>query len=215
MADKETKPVEGEKVEVSLQLLADMQKQMSDLERKVAEGEAKNAGLEELFAKGAGTEGEPKLREKKSFEPKFRTVRIREYAIAGGPEKGFVVGWTNKGAYEEVDRTGVSPQIVNFIDVIFHGQEKTKEGKIKAEKIKLLDLLNKGSQVHCKILETKRVDNKVPTGEQINVSVFDPQHGLIETGDVIDSYVVMSDIKYKIQIPGTVEPVWIDAVFVN
>lgn len=215
MADKESKPIEGEKVEVPLQVLADMQKQMAELERKVAEGEAKNAGLEELFSKGASTEGEPKLREKKSFEPKFRTVRIRQYEVAGGPQKGFVVGWTNKGAYQEVDRSGVSPQIVDFIDVIFHGQEKTKDGKIKAEKIKLLDLLNKGSQVHCKILDTKRIDNKIPTGEQINISVFDPQHGLMETGDVIDGYVVISDIKYKIQIPGTVEPVWIDAVFVN
>lgn len=214
MENKDKKP-EEDVVEVPLSLLTKMQEQMAELERKVEEGEAKNAGIEELLAKGVSAEGETKLREKKSFEPKFRTVRIRKYPKAGGPELGYVIGWTNKGAYQEVDRSGVSPQIVDYIDVIFLGDEKTKEGKIKAEKIKLLDLFNFGVQVHCKIVNTKRNDEKIPTGEEIDVTVFDPQHGLVSTGDKIDGYVTMSDIQYTIQIPGVTGDVVVDGTFVN
>lgn len=211
MADKEEKTIE-----VPEALLVGMQEQMAELERKVAEGEAKNAGIEEILAKGVPTNEEQKLREKKSFEPKFRTVRMRKYPIAGDDTNlGWVVGWTNKGAYQEVDRTGMSPQIVDYIDIIFLGQEKTEEGKIKAEKVRLLDLMNKGQQVHCKIVETKREDIPVPTGEEIDVSVFDPQHGLISTGEKVDGYSVFSDIKHKIQIPGVAEAVWVDSLYAN
>lgn len=210
-------PKKDEKVEVPLKLLEEMQKSMAELERKVAESDAKNAGLEEMFSKGAETEGKDKgLREKKNFEPKFRTVRLRQYPIAGNvDDQGYIIGWTNRGAYQEVDRTGVSPQTVDFIDVVFLGHEKTKDGKIKAEKVKLLDIMNKGTQVHCKILEMKRDEKKVATGEEINVSIFDPAHGLVETGDVIDGYVTFSDIQYKIQVPGVADPVWVDGKFVN
>lgn len=202
-------------VEVPLNLLTKMQEQMAELERKVEEGEAKNAGLEEMFSKGVSSEGETKLREKKNFEPKFRTVRIRKYPKAGGPELGYVVGWTNRGAYQEVDRSGVSPQVVDYIDVIFLGDEKSKDGKIKAEKIKLLDLFNNGIQVHCKIVSTKRNDEKIPTGEEIDITVFDPQHGLISTGEKIDGYITMSDIQYTIQIPTVSGDVVVDGAFVN
>jgi hypothetical protein len=190
-----------------------LQEQIADQDRKIADMEARNAGLEEMFAKGATVSGEPVIREKKNFEPKFRTVRIRKYPVAGG-ELGYVIGWTNKGAYQEVDRSGVAPSIVDYIDILFLGHEK-KDGKLQAEKVKLLDLLNKGVQVHCKILKTDKEINKVPTGEEINVSVFDPQHGLVQSGDVIDGYVTFSEVKYTIQIPGVDEPVIIDSTFCN
>lgn len=208
---------EEKKVEVPLKLLEDMQAQMADLERKVEDSNAKSAGLEELLAKSPETTGEPKLREKKSFEPKFRTVRLRKYPIAGDTTNlGYIVGWTNRGAYQEVDRTGVRPEIVDYIDIVFLGVEKTKEGKIKAEKVRLLDFINNGVQVHCKILETKREDDiRVPTGEEIDVTVFDPAHGLVQTGDKIDGYVAYSEISYKVQIPGQTEPVWIDSTYCN
>lgn len=203
-------------IEVDPDVLAKMQEDMANLERKVADQEARNVGIEEILAKSADAPNEPKLREKKSFEPKFRTVRLRKYPIGGDINNmGYIIGWTNRGAYEVIDRSGATPQVVNMIDVIFYGQEKTIDGKIKAESIKLLDLYNNGKQVHCKILEQIRKEEKEPTGEEIDVTVFDPNHGLVSTGDKIDGWVAHSEIKYKLQVPGIDEPVWIDATFVN
>lgn len=206
---------DDKKIEVSEKVLVKIQEDLAAQEKKIADMEAEREGLTQLLEK-AGTTGEAKLREKKSFEPKFRTVRVRKYPIAGDNENlGYVVGFTSRGAYQEVDRSGVAPTIVDFIDVIFLGHEKGENGKLKAEKIKLLDFMNRGIQVHCKIVEQKKEEKSVPTGEEINVSVFDPQHGLVATGDVIDGYVTYSDIQYKIQIPGVVEPVWIDSLYCN
>jgi hypothetical protein len=207
------KPKAEEKVEVPLKLLTEMQEQLASQEKRIADSELKAAGLAEIINQ-ADTTDAPKLRERNTKEPKFHTVRLRKYPKAGGDELHYVKGWTNKGAYQEVDRTGVSPQIVDFIDIIYLGDETTKEGKIKAEKVRLLDFLNKGQQVHCKIIETKNEPVKIPTGEEIQVVTFDPQHGLTTTGDLIDGYVVQSNIKFKINVPGHGET-WIDSEFVN
>jgi hypothetical protein len=219
MADDKTKPNLGDQeevVSVPSKLLIKMQEDMAMMEQKIADNEAKSAGLEELFSKSAEAGTEPKLREKRDFTPKFRTVRIRKYAIAGDFENlGYVIGWTNRGAYEQVDNTGITKQIKNFMDIIFLGQEKTADGKIKTEKVEVLDLMNKGIQVHCKIVDEKREDKKVETGEVIDVSTYDPKHGLVDTGEQIDGWVAYSEIKYKIQIPGIVDPIWIDAEFLN
>ena len=203
-------------VEVPADTLLKMQEQMAAMEQKLADQDAKNAGIEEILAKTAEAVTEPKLREKKNFEPKFRTVRLRKYPIGGDDTNlGYIVGWTNRGAYQVVDRSGVSPQTVDMLDVVFLGQEKNANGKVKAESIRLLDLFNKGQQVHCKILETKREEIKTPTGEEIDVTVFDPAHGLMATGDKIDGWVAYSEIKYKLQIPGVEGETWIDATFCN
>lgn len=218
MNEDEKLKKEEETVQVPLKDITAIQERMANLEREVEEGKAKNAGLEEMFGtiKGAETESQEKLRGKKTYEPKFRVARVRKFPIAGDSNNlGYVVGWTNKGAYQEVDRTGVTATIVDFIDVIFLGQEKTPEGKIKAEKVRLLDLMNKSEQVYCKILEMKREDKPVPTGEEINITTWDPQHGLVQTGEMIDGYVVYSDIQVKVQVPGIKEEVWIDAKFLN
>lgn len=204
-------------VQVPQETLVKLQEQMAKQEQAMEDMRAKNAGLEALINnKGADAEGDKKLRQRKNFEPKFRTIRLRKYPIAGDFENlGYVIGWTNRGAYQEVDRSGVSPAIVDYIDIFFLGQERTKEGKLKAEKVKLLDLFNKGIQVHCKIIETKKEEKMVPTGEEIDISVFDPQHGLISTGEKIDGYFTYSDTKYIVQIPGVDKPVIIDSEFVN
>ena len=213
---EDIKKEEEKKVTVSAKTLLAIQEKMAEQDRKIADMEAKNAGIEEIMAKSAEAGTEPKLREKKNFEPKFRTVRLRKYPIAGDIEnQGYIIGWTSRGAYQTVDRSGVRPETVDMIDVIFLGQERNAEGKIKAESIKLLDLYNKGQQVHCKILEQKKEDIKVPTGEEIDVTVFDPAHGLVATGDKIDGYIVNSEIKYKLQIPGVEGETWIDSVFCN
>lgn len=215
MAPKKEKD-EEQKVEVPLSELTKMQEQMAALEQKVADNEAKNAGLEEMFAKSADTTGEPKLREKKSFEPKFRTVRLRKYPVAGNVEDlDFIVGWTNRGAYQEVDRSGVSPQIVDYIEVIFLRNAEPTDGKIKAEKIKLLDLMNRGMQVHCKIIKMDRVEKQIPTGEEIDVTIFDPAHGLVSTGEKVDGFVTQSEIKCTIQIPGKDGVTVVDGLYVN
>lgn len=205
-------------VAVPQSVLTAMQEQMAALEKKDADREAQMAGFEAMIEAGKSAEGsdEPKLRKGKSFEPKFRTVRIRKYPIAGEYEnQGYVVGWTSRGAYQEVDRSGVTPQVVDFIDVIFLGHEKTEDGKIKAEKVRLLDLMNKSVQIHCKILDTRKEVREVPTGEEIDVSMFDPQHGLVATGEKVDGYTAYTDIVHTIQIPGIEKPVEIDAMFCN
>ncbi len=203
-------------VQVPQSLLTKMQEQMAELERRDANRDAEIAGLKEMAAAGATTEGEKGLREKKNFEPKFRTVRIRKYPMAGDfSNLGYVIGWDNRGAYQEVDRSGVSPQVVDFINIFFLGHDRTPEGKLKAEKVRLLDLMNSGVQVHCKIIDMKRTDIKIPTGEEIDVSVFDPQHGLVSTGEKVDGYYAQSQIKYTIQIPGVEKVTEIDGSFVN
>lgn len=209
---------EGEQV-VDSKVLESVLSGQASLEIALEEERAKRAGLEEMMASmsTAPTTGEQKgLREKKNFEPKFRTVRIRKFPIAGDVENmGYIVGWTNRGAYHKIVQTGMGPREVNFIDVLFLGKERNAEGKLQAESIQLLDLINKGEQVVCKIIKTEREDNKVPTGEEIDTTTWDPQHGLVMTGDKIDGYVVESDIKYTIQVPGVAEPIIIDAKFCN
>jgi len=213
---KENEGAKEKTIEVSEKSLLAMQEKMAEMERQREEDRSKMAGLEELFSKGATPVGEGKLREKKNFEPAFRTVRIRKYPIAGDYENlGYVIGWDHRGAYQEVDRTGVTPQVLDFINIFFLGKERGENGKLKAEKVKLLDLMNNSVQVHCKILETKKNIIKVPTGEEIDVSVFDPQHGLVSTGDRVDGYFTQSEVKYTISIPGIDKPVEVGGEFVN
>lgn len=204
-----------EMVSVPSSLLADIQKRLTDAETTAANAEARAAGVESMLAdsKSADPLGEKKLREKKNFEPKFRTVRLRKYPIGGG-EPGFVIGWTKKGAYQEVDRSGVAPLVVDYIDVIFLGHEKNAEGKPVAEKVRLLDLLNKGEQTNVKILKTVRDDIAYETGEEIHVTTWDPQHGLVDTGETVDGYFKMSDITYTVDVPGF-GPVEVNGDFVN
>lgn len=214
MADDKDK--KDEKVEVPMSALTKMQEQMAEMERKLVEVESKNAGLEEQFLNKPSTEAKNELRTKKDFEPKFRTVRIRKYPIAGDVTNlGYVVGWTNRGAYQKVDRSGVSPQIVDFIDIIFLGRERDKDGKLQVEEVKLLDLFNNGIQVHCKIIKIDRKEVAVPTNEEIDISVYDPTHGLVQTGEKIDGFVTYSDLKYTVQIPGVEGEHVIDALFLN
>lgn len=211
MADKDK-----DVVEVPLKALTEMQEKMAEFERRDEENRGKIAGLEELFSTKPEAEGASGIRKKNDYQPKFRTVRLRKYPIAGDfDNQGYIVGWTNRGAYQEVDRTGVSPQVVDYIDVIFLGQEKTKDGKIKAEKIKLLDMLNKGVQVHCKIVKMEKDVREIPTGEELSVNVWNDKHGLVSTGETIDGYIIQSEIMYTIQIPGVEGTIDIDGVFVN
>ncbi len=215
--DKTVVLKEGEVV-VDQKTLVAIQEQMAGMEKKLADEAAARAGLEEIVQAQAEADasGKPKIRERKNFEPQFRTVRIRKFPIAGDVTNlGYVVGWTSRGAYQEVDRTGVSPQVVDFLDVIFLNHERNGEGKLQAEKVKLLDFLNKSEPVHCKIVKIDRRDEKVPTGEEIDVRTFDPAHGLVDTGEKIDGYVMVSEISYTVQIPGIAEPVVIDGRYLN
>ena len=208
---------EKQTVEVPVADFVKLQETLATLEKRDADRDAEMAGLRQLTEDGKGAEvsGDGKLREKKSYEPKFRTVRIRKYPMAGKfDDLGYVVGWTNRGAVQEVDKSGITPQFVDMIEVFFLGHEKNKEGKLQAEKIRLLDLLNKGEQVHCKIVSIKKDDKKVPTGEEINVTTWDPQHGLVATGDIIDGWVGFSDMTYTIDIPG-VGQTEISGLYVN
>lgn len=192
-------------------LIAQMQKQMFDMEKRLEEESLARAGLEEIVAtqQGASENGAP-LRERKTREPKFRTLRLREFPIGGDfNNKGIVIGWTNRGAYQEVDKTGLRPEIVDYIDIFFLDHDA------KPEKVRLLDLLNNGVQKHYKIKsknETK--DVKILTGEEIEVTAFDDAHGTVGTGEMIDGFVGHSDITYTIEIPGHAD-IEIDQLYVN
>lgn len=182
--------------------------QQAAMEKQLADEAAKRAGLEEMVAaqQGADTTGEKKLREKKTFEPAFRTVRLRKYPKNGDHTNlGYVVKWSN--ARQTVDRSGVAPRIVDVVDIEF------LDGA--TETVSLLDLLNRGEQIDCKIVDRKENLRKIETGEEIRVSTFDPKHGLVSTGEVIDGLVTKIDVTYTIQIPGLPDPVEIDAQYVN
>lgn len=219
--DNEPKPIvlKAGEVVVDQTTLQKIQDQMTKLEQEVADAQAKAVGIEDILAQQGAVDapdGEKKLRERKNFEPAFRTVRLRKYPMAGDIENpGWVVGWTNRGAYQKVDKTGVAPVLVDYIDIIFLGHEKNAEGKLQAESVPLLDLLNKGDQVYCKIVEVKKTPHKDPTNEEINVTIWDPAHGLVATGDIIDGYVAYTDIEYTVVVPGVKDPVKVDGKYVN
>lgn len=205
-------------VVVEQSVLTKILQDQASLEKRITDEEANRKGLEELFAANNSEEvvGGNKLRLKKNFEPAFRTVRIRKYPMGGDPEKlGYVIGWSDRGAYHKVDRSGVNPQVVDYIDVFFLGHERNEEGKLQAESVPLLKLLNDSTQVHCKIIEVKKVPRIVPTGEEINVTTWDPQHGLIQTGDIIDGYIGFTDMTLVVQIPGVEGTTEIDEKYVN
>lgn len=208
---------EGEIV-VSQKTLTEVLERVGTAEKLAADATAKAAGIEAILEAGkdAGTTGEGKLRERKNFEPAFRTVTLKKYPIAGNVEdKGYVIGWDNRGAYQQVDRSGVAPVVIDYINIFFFGKERNKEGKLTAEAVPLLSLLN-AEEVTCKILEIKKgpVDKR-PTGEEINITVWDPKHGLVETGETIDGWVGFTPISYVIQIPGVAEPVEVDEKYLN
>lgn len=195
-------------------VLVKLQEQIASLEQKVEDGAAKNAGLEELF-RTADTTGEPKIREKKDFAPKFRTVRLRKYPVGGDfNNMGVVIGWSDRGAYQEIDTAGITRQVVDYIEVFFLNQEKSESGKRKAEKVKLLDLINNSTQLVCKVVNEKKETKHVETGEEIEVTEFDPKHGLVGTGEKVDGFYTYSDIQYELQVPG-VGQIWIDSKFCN
>ena len=156
------------------------------------------------------------MKKKTNFEPKFRTVRLRTYPIAGNYDnQGVVIGWSNRGAYQDVDGSGIPGQKTDYLEVMFLDHEKNKDGKLLFEKVKLLDLFNNGVQKHYKIISKETSVREEATGEQITVSMYDPKHGLVNTGEVVDGYVAYSDVTYTIEIPGRKEPLVIDGMFVN
>ncbi len=211
---------------VDADVLTNILKKQAEQDIELENMKAKNAGMEELWEaeKGVSPTGEKKLRERKSYEPAFRTVKLRKYPIGGDVEKlGYVIGWTNRGAYEKVDRSGISPVVINYLDIVFL-DELTMEAKrtlvdgkdvVLAEAVPIKDLLNQGIPVNCKIIERRMNTRKVPTGEEINVTMWDPAHGLMQTGEVIDGYVAVTDLEYVIQIPGLIKQLTIDGKYVN
>lgn len=220
---------------VDQKTLATVLEKQAEMEKILAEKDSRMAGLEEMFAadRGPDTVGaeKGKLRERKDHEPQFRTVRLRKYPMAGDvTNQGWVIGWTDRGAYHKVDKSGVSAQLVDWIDIIFLDHEKGEDGKLVAESVPLLDLLNKGEQVHCRILDIKdykgqsfkpsypstfQAEKKVGTGEEIRIKTFDQRHGLMESDETIDGYVGFTDLRYVVQIPGRAEPFEIDGKYVN
>lgn len=233
--DKEPVPVvlkEGEVVVDQKTLSAILEKQAlmeTDLENE----KLKRVGLEELFAAESGKTTEPGLREKKNTEPTFRTVNLRKYdpTNSGDPDKeDFIIGWTPRGAYRKgVDNGLGGKEFVEFLDVIFLNSEK-KDGKVQAVSVPALDVMNSGHRVACRVLDIKdykgnsfkptypptgQAERKVATGEEISITTWDPKHGLVDSGEIIDGWVAFSNLTFLVQIPGRAEPYEIDQRFVN
>lgn len=222
----EPKPVvlkPGEVI-VSQDLLQKTLESVAELERQREEDKGRMAGIEALMAadgKDDSPTGEKGLRMRKNYEPAFRTVRIRQYPIAGDFENlGYVVGWSNRGAYSKVVDTGVQKEKVDYIDIMFLDPEtgearRSAEGVLQAEAVPLLSFLNDGVQKHCKIVSVDKNDRLEPTGEEIKVVEFDPAHGMMETGETIDGYVGFTDRTFTIQIAGIAKNVVVDEKYCN
>lgn len=199
------------KVEVSASVLEGIQRQMLTMETEIQNQKGVIAGLTEINTAGGD---DKKIREKKSFEPKFRTVKLRKFPVAGNyDDQDYIVGWSDRGAYQQIDRSGLSPQIIDVIDVMFLRNLNSKPQRY--EVIKLLDILNKGEQVSAKVVEKKVKNVPHETGEEIDVTLFDPAHGLMSTGDKVDGVTMMPDNEYVIQIPGVIDPLTIKEKFLN
>lgn len=234
MADDSTKPpvvLKDGEVVVNQQTLTSILEGQASLEKKLADETARREGLEAMFAeKSTDVMDEKGLRRRKTFDPAFRTVAIKKFQLGEGAEDfRYVIGYTNRGAYQKVDKSGLAPVNVDYIDVILLGDERDENGKLKAVTVPLLTLIN-SPEVDCKILETKDYTGKpfrltypatgqgeklMPTGEEIAATTFDPKHGLIQTGEMIDGYVGFTDLTFVIQIPGVSDPLEIDSKYVN
>lgn len=219
-------------VVVDQKTLTNILEGQAKLETALANETSKREGLEAMFA-SKDTEAamdEKGLRRRRNFEPAFRTVAIKKLSIGENAEDfRYVIGYTDRGAYPVVDRTGVAPIIVDFIDVILLGAERTDNGKLQSVTVPLLTLIN-SPEVNCKVLETKDYTGKpfrltypatgqgeqlVPTGEEIAATTLDPKHGLVTTGEIIDGFVGFTNLTFVIQIPGVADPLEIDQKYVN
>lgn len=238
MAEEPEKKVlrDGE-IAVSEKTLTTILENQAKMDKDMEDLRLKNQGLEDAISeKGALTVGGEKLRERKNFDPAFRTVTMKKYPMKGDPENlGIVIGWSNRGAYQKVDKSGVSAQYVDYIDVFFLGHERDENEKLQAESVPLLSLMG-AAEVTCKVLQVRDYEGnaykirysalaeeggerpgerKVRTGEEVKVTTWDPRHGLVETGETIDAWVAFTDLTFVIQIPGINEPVEVDAKFLN
>jgi len=83
-------------VEVSEDMLTGLHRRMLELEKQAETQDGIIAGLKEVNeSKDDGV----KLREKKSYEPKFRTARLRKYPVAGNfDDQDYIIGWSDRGA---------------------------------------------------------------------------------------------------------------------
>lgn len=218
---------------VSAKTLETIQEQMATMATDLENEKLKRAGLEELFAAESGKTTEPGLREKKNMEPAFRTVSLRKYdpTNSGDPDKeDFIVAWTPRGAYRKAVDNGLGgKEFVEYLDVIFLNGEK-KDGKVQAVSVPALEVMNSGRRVMCRVLDIKdykgqsfkptypqthQAERKVATGEEIQITTWDPKHGLVTSGETIDGWVAFSDLTFVIQVPGHSEPLEIDQRFCN
>lgn len=223
---------EGETV-VPVKTIEAIQEQMATMAIELENTKLKAAGLEDLFAAESGKTAEPGLREAKNTEPAFRTVSLRKYdpSNSGDPEKeDFIIAWTPRGAYRKwVDNGSGSKEQVDYLDVIFLNGKKDG-AKVEAVSVPAIDVMTSGRRVLCRVLDIKdykgrsfkptypatgQAERKIATGEEMQITSWDPKHGLVTTGETIDGWIGVSDLTFVIQVPGHAEPLEIDSRFVN
>lgn len=213
MADEIIKDDKKTTVEVPQETLSKIMEDIAQLQKDNADKDAKIAALSD--GGEAKPVGQTPLREKKTFEPAFRVVRLKKLPFNGDPEdKRIVIGWTDRGSYQKVDRSGTHAELVDYMQVIYLGHERDKDGKLQAFEVKTLDLYNAESIV-CKIINEDVKKTKDPTGEVIPVTTYDPKHGTVLTGDTVDGWVENAEVKLTISVPGVIEPVTINAKYAN
>lgn len=199
MADETKKTVE-----VPVDLLKEMQEKIAALEAR----DTVNAVME----------GKKDIRELESLEAKFKQkkIRLRKVRILNDKNEdkgGIVIGWTARGAYEVVDKSGPNAVNVNMMDVFFLGGPKDKPTTIT------LKTLMSGEEIWCDEVSRDVQIKKHKTGEEIEVMEWDTKTGRgnnqISTGVIIDGYYAIPEGTMALKVPGQEEPVIIDIRFAN
>ena len=156
--------------------------------------------------------GKKDIRELESLEERFKTKKyyLRKIKIVddkGEDHGGIVVGWTDRGAYEVVDKSGVSAIMVNYMDV-FLLRKKTPV-TVKAMTVK------DGERIECTEVSRDIKIHKHKTGEEIEVMEWDEKHGHLSTGTMIDGYYATPEGTITVSIPGIAEPYTINQKYLN
>lgn len=199
-------PKEPKKIEVDESVLTDLMAQLASQKRDIDSLNAK-ALISDV------EEGKKGLREVEDAAAKYAkapheySLRMVSMADTKGNEtKKLVIGWTAKGCYVKVKDHPNEPETLMY-DVLFYGDEKAVP--ITAKKFK------DGERIKCVEVSRDIKLEKHATGEEMEVTQFDPKHGMTATGIIIDGFDQRPEGTYTLQVPGFPDPITVNMNHVN
>lgn len=203
----ETKPNEGDTIVVTKAEMATLLARMDSMEKELAS----TASLDEVKAIESGTAD---IREIENIEEKWKkapkVMHLRSVAMEDPKTKQVVnkvvVGWTKRGCYVKVKDHPNEPETLMY-DVYFYGDKEPVAITAK----KFLD----SPRIKCMEIGRDITVKKYKTGEELEVTEFDPKHGLKSTGTIIDGYYATPEGTYALKVPGINEPVVVNINHVN